>query len=392
MPSVSSSRIIDFELLQSAADAVGISLVGGLTDAAIDTCFEQDRLALERWQLAGNAGEMRYMERSADLLTRPKALEPQLRSILSFAIPYLQSSPRSSESSVAGYGRVARYAWGRDYHRALKHRLKRFVSEVAARRPDLNPITYRLFSDAVPMLERAIAKHAGLGFIGKNTMLIRPGHGSYYFLAEVLWDIEVRDPSITSSAESAESQQKKEPCGSCRRCLNSCPTEAFDEARVLDARRCISYLTIEKRGEFNDWESAAVGGWVFGCDVCQEVCPFNHEGIPRSALKEFSPESGAGEALSIVDLLTIPSPEAFLSRFAGTAIMRAGWLKMMRNAAAVAANSAYLPAIQSLIPMIAADDRGVSREARRSLRKLATLADGLDRRRIITALNSGPSD
>ncbi len=382
---MSSSRVIDAELLSEIAASVGLGFVGAVSLSGLEKIRDHDGAALERWQQAGYAGEMRYMERPAELLARPTALEAQLRSVVSFAIPYLHGSPRPLASPPVGFGRVARYAWGRDYHRVLKRALKRFVAEVVQRAPELAPINFRAFTDAVPTLERAIASTAGTGVIGKNTMLIRPGSGSYLFLAEVLWDLDVM------SSPSAVSHRSIEPCGSCNRCLRSCPTGAFRQPRVLDARRCISYLTIEKRGAFSDWESEALGQWVFGCDICQEVCPFNHVAVPKSSVAEFDPDRGAGAQLDLLRLLETPTADEFSKRFAGTAIMRAGWRNMVRNAAAVSANTGFVQAVPRLLALLGADDEGVAVEARRALGKLSEHADGSERRQIQLALGTGTS-
>lgn len=380
-----SSRTVEAELLQEIASAMGLSLVGAVGAAELEQIRLHDGPALERWQAAGFAGEMGYMERPSTLLAVPVSLEPSLQSIISFAIPYLHGSPRRPDPPPPGFGRVARYAWGRDYHRVLKRSLKLFIAAVTDRAPQLKPITYRLFTDAVPTLERALAAQAGIGLVGKNTMVIRPGSGSYLFLAEILWDLDVQLPKVTRARPSVD------PCGSCTRCISSCPTSAIVAPRVLDARRCISYLTIEKRGPFSDWESSAVGDWVFGCDVCQEVCPFNHVAIPRSTIAEFEPARGAGDLLSLEQVLAIPSPEAFTRQFAGTAIMRAGFRNLRRNAAAVAANTRYLPAIPALLELCRLEEEGTRCEAERALRALAPFTDGLERRRIRAVIGPGTS-
>lgn len=380
-----SSRAVDAELLLELASSLGLSLIGAAGHEELERLRVLDAPALDRWQEAGFAGEMGYMRRPSSLLAQPTAIEPALRSVISFAIPYLHGNPREVEPPPPGFGRVARYAWGRDYHRVLKRTLKGFIAAVTARLPSLGPITYRLFTDAVPMLERAIAAQAGVGVVGKNTMLIRPGSGSYLFLAEVLWDLEVKLPTAPRNSRSSD------PCGSCSRCLTRCPTGAFVEPRVLDARRCISYLTIEKRGPFSEWEAAALGNWVFGCDVCQEVCPFNHKAVPRSTVSEFEPERGAGSLLELERLLSIPSADAFAQRFAGTAIMRAGFKNLRRNAVAVVANTTHLPAIPLLLELFTREDELLRGEVARALRRLVPHTDGAERRRILAAIASGTS-
>lgn len=302
-------------------------------------CAQGGRLA--DWQDSGFAGDMAYMRRSPDLFLNPENLLPGLKSVISFAVPYAAAGA-SDPDCPRGFGRIARYARGRDYHRVIKKLLKEAAKKIEQRAG--RPVGWRAFSDAVPFLERAAAIAAGLGFSGKNTMVIRPGLGSYFFLAELLLDIEI-EPDLTPAAQSGS-------CGSCSRCQISCPTGAFAGPGRLDARRCISYLTIEKSGGFSEDERRMVGDWVFGCDRCQEVCPFNHPGTQARVAPEFRPERGAGAFIELSRILAIKSDEDFTATFAGTPLMRAGRIGMIRNALAVCANQGcteLVPAIRLLI-------------------------------------------
>jgi epoxyqueuosine reductase len=212
----------------------------------------------------------------------------------------------------------------------LKRRLEAFCEELKSMQPEL---VYRVFSDAVPLLERGYAAQAGLGFIGKNTMLIRPKAGSFSFLGEILWNLEVE-------AEPAPVDVTN--CGACERCITRCPSHAFSEPFVLDARRCVSYLTIEKRGAFTEGESQAIGEWLFGCDLCQEICPFNHRALKEglaSDLPEFDAHAGTGPWLNLASVLKLRSDAEFKARFRGTALLRAKREGLLRNAAVVAANT-----------------------------------------------------
>lgn len=318
-------KSISLAALRECASLAGLSIVA-VTDAQD---LELDRERLESWQQSDFAGDMSFMRRDAGLLSGPRKLLDSVRTIVSVGAYY----DRAARGPLpVGYGKVARYAWGRDYHKVLRKRLEMLGSLVSER---VGHLEYRVFSDSVPLLERAVARKAGLGFVGKNTMLIVPRAGSFLFLGEILWNLDVTGVSTLGTATSAR-------CGSCARCLAECPTRAFVSERVLDARRCISYLTIEKRDSLSWEERGWLGDWIFGCDVCQEVCPFNTLSLRSRRgpdLDEFSPLYGAGEALSLQELLNIPDDKGFIARFAGTPLTRAKRQGLLRNAAVVAANT-----------------------------------------------------
>jgi epoxyqueuosine reductase len=211
---------------------------------------------------------------------------------------------------------VAQYAWGEDYHRVVRRHLKAVVEDLRALAP--RGSHFRVCVDTAPLLEREIAARAGLGFLGKNGLLIVPGLGSHVVLGEVLTDV-VLAPTASPRDPGADR------CGACTACLDACPTSAFVAPRVLDARRCISYLTIEKRTPFTEAEEASLSGRLFGCDACQDVCPFN---VARGA----GPLEGAA-SLDPEEILAL-SAEAFRARFFGSAIWRATHEGLARNAAA----------------------------------------------------------
>lgn len=310
--------------LRTLAAEAGLSVVS--VTSAED--LEGAREHLESWQGAGLAAEMEYMKRPSDLLISPRRLLPSARSIVTIAVFY-ERVPRLPLEK--GHGRIARYAWGRDYHKVLRRRLKRLL-EVTERHLG-HSVESRVFADSVPLLERALANRSGLGFIGKNTMAILPKEGSFFFLGELLWDVEVESPIIGASSAH---------CGSCTRCLSHCPTGAFVKERVLDAGRCISYLTIEKRSALTYQEREWLGEWLFGCDVCQEVCPFNVVPLRKRSgghAPELSREQGVGPSLSLERILTLKGDEEFAALFQGTALMRAKRVGLARNAAIVAANT-----------------------------------------------------
>ena len=328
--------------IQKIAKEQQLEIVSALAIDEFREDLESQKDNLRAWQEKGYAGEMEYMNRSADLFVDARSFLPNAKTILSFVIPYAKSSEivqmRNSEVPN-GYGRIARYAWGRDYHRQIKKKITKFTKDLELISGE--SFDSRMFTDSVPLLERAFAKNSGLGFVGKNTLLIRPGVGSYFFIAELLVSFDLEKDIIIEPS-------KRENCGSCSFCLQKCPTNAFPEPGVLDARKCISYLTIEKKTIFTEWEGSAIGSWLFGCDECQIVCPYNHQNIEVSVIDEFNPESGNGQFLSLDKIFSIKTKEEFLKQFAGTSIMRAGREQLIRNALHVAHNTEYnIPRVYS---------------------------------------------
>ncbi len=253
--------------IREAALALGFARVGF---CPIEPFTEATR-ALESWLARGHHGEMTFMAGSSR--GDPRELLSPAQTLVVVALPYGRGAPGSAELSPVPSrptALVARYARGEDYHGVMKERLRLLAdrcAELVGR-----PVIARPCVDTAPLLEREAARRAGLGFTAKNTMVIAPGLGSYVLLGELLLDLEVA-PSAPVAAG----------CGSCRTCLDACPTGAFLDAYTLDARRCISYLTIELRGPIPRELRPAIGRWVFGCDVCQEVCPHNRSAKPRPA-------------------------------------------------------------------------------------------------------------
>ncbi|MBV8760105.1 MAG: tRNA epoxyqueuosine(34) reductase QueG [Deltaproteobacteria bacterium] len=218
------------------------------------------------WLAAGHAGEMAYLAQPEHVAQRAdlRTLLDSARSLIVVALAYdRRDPPLDPDAPIALRGRIARYARGEDYHLVMRDKLVALGNALAAKLG--RPVATRPCVDSAPVLEREWAERAGLGFVAKNTMLIAPGLGSYVVLGELLVDVDLP----------ADAAPQKPRCGSCRACLDACPTGAFVDAYLLDARRCISYLTIEHEGVIPRELRAQMGTWVFGCDVCQEVCPFN---------------------------------------------------------------------------------------------------------------------
>jgi epoxyqueuosine reductase len=313
--------------LKRQARALGFDLVGVAAATAADG-FDR----LRDWLARGYAGEMDYMRRHAEARRDASSVLPEVRSIVMIGMNY-----RPAEGNRATQGRltgkVARYAWGEDYHDVLRRRLGSLLAWLQEERPGCRG---RAVVDTAPLLERDFARRAGLGWFGKNTMLLNKRLGSYFFLAALLTDLPLRPDSPHETAH----------CGTCTACLDACPTDAFPEPGWLDARRCISYQTIELKGLVPEELRPALGDWVFGCDICQEVCPWNRK-APVGAQPELS-GSAERERVDLVELLGL-SEAAFRHRFRGTALTRAKRRGLLRNAALAlgnAADPAALPALR----------------------------------------------
>ncbi len=333
--------------LAGTAQTEGLELLGVNQREEITDFLKAPKSHLEQWQEAKYAADLSYMYRDSSLFAQPENLLPSYRTIVSFSVPYFQGIPTSltaqfkealeQNTTPPGYGRIARYAWGRDYHKVIKRKLLRLVSKIEAKLSE-PVLESRCFSDSVPLLERPLGALAQLGFIGKNTMLITPRRGSYFFLAEIIWNLDIED-DLNDHQSDFKPLSPGKGCRSCTNCLTGCPTGALPYPGKLDARLCTSYLTIEKKGGFADSEIPLIGSWLFGCDICQQVCPFNHRGIPTTSTEQFQSQAGSGPFLSLKEVLAISSREQFLKRFAGTPLMRAGREGLIRNALAIIANS-----------------------------------------------------
>lgn len=361
-----------FEEIRALAAANGF-VVLGVSDSRP---LVEDAERLRDWQARGFAGEMKYMLRSPEMLAAPRRLLQESRTVLLFTVEY---STESHPPFQPGFGRVARYAWGRDYHDVIPEAMSRLAEDLKGRYgPE---VQCRYFTDAVPLLERALGARAGLGFVGRNTLLIRPGTGSFMFLAEMLTNLDVTGVPPTSP---------KGRCGPCSRCTVSCPTSALDGEYRLDARRCISYLSIEKRGILEPAERPLLGEWVFGCDVCQEVCPFNHKVVKvkrRPLRDDFGRDRGAGPLLDLSQILAIRTNREFESRFAGTPLLRARRAGLLRNCAVVAANTRATCTAGSLTEAATADSSPVVRQhCAWALRMLHPHLSGPERTMAVRAL------
>jgi epoxyqueuosine reductase len=298
---------------------------------------------LRDWLDRGFAGEMSYLHHHGEARHHPASILPEVRSVVMVAMNY---KPGVNGQASGIRGRIARYAQGADYHDVLRRRLNELLAWLQGEVPGCKG---RGIVDTAPLLERDFARRAGLGWFGKNTMLLDKQLGSYFFLGALLLDLELQpDPPHDTSH-----------CGTCTACLDACPTQAFVEPGLLDSRRCISYLTIELRGSIPVELREPLGDWVFGCDVCQEVCPWNRK-APLATEPAFQPRADL-EGVDLIELLGL-SEEEFRWRFRGTALTRAKRRGLLRNAAIALGNQgdpAALPALRRAL----ADPEPMVREA-----------------------------
>jgi epoxyqueuosine reductase len=289
--------------------------------------MDAERKQYERWLEQGFAAGMEYLKRNPHFRTSPQLLYPNSRSAIIVSVSYFTQPPPDPGPT---FGRVARYAVGLDYHPVIRARLRELKGRIEEKLG--RPLLGKAFTDDVALYEQGYAARHGLGFTGKNTMIIGPKlSGSYYFIAELFTDIALDSDERYIGT-----------CGACFRCGSGCPTEAITDAAEVDANLCISYLTIENKGEIPFRLRSKIGRWVFGCDVCQEVCPYNQR-PPEAPWPEFQPTSGSGHYIDLCQLLAIKDDSEFKLRFGDTSpVRRPKRFGLMRNALVVLGNSLSL--------------------------------------------------
>jgi epoxyqueuosine reductase len=299
--------------IRERARAEGFDMVGIVRAGAL----EEERARLDEWLKRGFQGEMRWMERDLVQRTDPRLLFPKARAVVVVAMNYYTPHEHAADSAT---GKISRYAWGDDYHRVVGDRLNRLLAWIKEQWPEAEG---KVCVDIQPLMDKAWAVRAGLGWIGKHSNLITRDYGSWVFIGELLLNLE-----LEYNADSVEDH-----CGSCTLCIEACPTAAITEPYVVDSNRCISYATIELRApEMPEAVASNLEGWLYGCDICQDVCPWNRFEKPTGE-KGFEPRAN-NVAPSLTDILKL-TPETYSERFRHSAIKRAKLAGLQRNARAL---------------------------------------------------------
>ncbi len=323
-------------LLRERALELGFNLVG-ITAAQPSPTLN----AYLHWIGSGMHGTMHWMARPDRQVRRRDLTEilPGVRTLLVVGLDYSQAHDLEATLADPARGRIAAYAWGLDYHELMTSRLEKLAAWLQRESGQRN--AQRVYVDTGALLERSHAQQAGLGFFGKNTMLIHPRRGSHFFLGELLTSLEF---------DELDRPQEAASCGSCTRCLNACPTDAFPRPFVLDARRCISYLTIEHKGWIDRELRPLTGNWIFGCDICQNVCPFQRFAAPthEPALQQSDLSRIAPPLTELLEM----DEDTFLRRWQGTGLQRTGHERLLRNACLAAANGLVTAAIPALTRLL----------------------------------------
>jgi len=333
------------DVLQLARDA-GFDLAG----IARAEPLAEDTARYMEWVRRGMAGAMGYLtDRRAAVRADPRQLLPSARSIISVGKLYNSAEPRSTEVDDSGLGWISRYAWGEDYHNVMRDGLEQLAAKLGREHE------WKICVDTAPLLERSYARQAGLGWIGKNTCLINQELGSWFFLGEILTSLEIEPDS-----------PPPDRCGSCARCIDACPTAAIaPEGYEIDARRCIAYFTIELHGSVPEEMRAGVGRHVFGCDICQDVCPWNRQS-PDAPDPAFAPRHFAPK---LDDLASLTETE-FRARFAASPVQRAKHAGFLRNVAIAMGNSREPKFRAALEELARSPNEMVAEHARWALQKL----------------------
>jgi epoxyqueuosine reductase len=308
---LAASRAMD---VKTRAEQLGFD-----ASAIADASYADPGNHLGQWLAKGYHADMAWMARSRAVRQDVRLKVPGAASVVVVARNYFQPDPGGAGPEC---GRVARYAWGRDYHRVLRKPLQALARHIQQLVPDSEAYSS---VDAGPVLERTWAERAGIGWVGKNGLILRRDLGSWFFLGTIITTVPLAPDAPAESL-----------CGSCTRCLDACPTGAIVEDKVVDANRCIAYHTIENRGSFPETIQRDMGDWVFGCDICQDVCPWN-----RFAHQTSEPDFAArsGHATPSLDMLLTMTDEEFLTEFCGSPVMRAKPAGMRRNAAIALKNA-----------------------------------------------------
>jgi len=296
------SKLIKAEAIRLGFSQCGISKADFL---------EEEAPRLEQWLKQGLHGTMGYMEKNFDKRLDPRRLVDGARSIISLTLNYYPEATQDDPDAP----KLSKYAYGKDYHVVIKNKLASLLAYI---QENIGEVSGRAFTDSAPVLDRAWAKKSGLGWIGKNSNLISKKTGSFFFLAELIVDLDLE----------YDHNLQTDHCGSCTRCLDACPTEAIIAPAVVDAKKCISYLTIELKDEIAPQFTGKMDNWMFGCDICQDVCPWNRFAVPHT-VEEFRPKPGLLE-MKKADWLDI-TQDVFSTIFKNSAVKRTKFQGLTRN-------------------------------------------------------------
>ncbi len=322
-------------LIKEYGKELGFDIVG-ITSA--EPFLRDEQAAIERIRQGLMDGLPWYTEERVHKATHPEVLLPDAKSVVSLGVSYLTGEPQATGDSPGG--KIARYAWGDDYHKVIKARLREFADGLSSRVG--REVKARIFVDDGPMNDRAAAERAGVGWFGKNTNILTPTHGSWVFLGQVITDLELRPDKPLSKT-----------CGECVRCIDACPTGAIVAPYVIDNTRCISFLTIELRDAIPRELRPLIGDWVFGCDICQDVCPVN-----RKAQQSLEPafrqrhDFGAPALIPLLDL----DDDGFRDRFRNSPVKRAKRVGLQRNVCVALGNIGDSAAVPALTRALHSDD------------------------------------
>ena len=336
--------------IHQRANELGFELVG-ITPAAQSETIARYR----QWVESGYAGKMDYLERHLPLKTDVRQLLTEAKSIISLAMNYYTLDPPKALADDPAHGQISRYAWGDDYHDVIRQRLSELVDFM--KQTAETKLKTRVCVDTAPIIEREYAQKAGIGWIGKNTNLIHWRSGSWYFLAEVLINIDLE----------SDNSPLRGSCGTCTRCIEACPTDAIIEPNLLDSRLCISYLTIELKGSMPKALRPKIGNLIFGCDICQEVCPWNSKAVPTDE-PAFQPRDG-NLTPKLLSLLGMTQQE-FSRRFKGSTIKRTKRRGFLRNVLVAIGNWGEPRAVPALKDALADDEPLVRSHAAWALGKI----------------------
>lgn len=324
-------------------EAIGVAPIGALPGDHLD-----------EWLTRNYHGEMRYMAQNRKKRLDPRVILPEARSMISVALNYsdLEEQPYDDPNR----GVISKYSQGMDYHQVLKDRLHQLLERIRDIAPEADG---RIYVDTGPVMDKAWASRSGIGWLGKHTNILSRSLGSWFFLGEIILNLKLEyDEAV------------EDYCGSCSRCIEACPTDAIVEPYLLDSRKCVSYLTIELREDIPVELRKPMGNLIFGCDICQDVCPWNHKSASPSQVEEFRPRPAA--ASPPLDRLGNLTPEEFSRDFRNSAVKRTKWRGLMRNVAVAMGNSGNPAFVQTLNRLLNTSDAMVRRHAAWALAQLGS--------------------